>query len=296
MRRNVEQRLEFIEFRLYWEGQINRADLTKQFGISAPQATSDLQRYADEAGPRNLVYDPSAKAYLAGPDFQPIFYSPSARRYLSYLRGITDDVYRRSETWVGRLPEFGTVPLVRRRLDAPRLRKVLRAIRHKAAVRIEYQSMSRPEPMWRWVSPHALGFDGFRWHVRAWCHVRERFRDFVLARMLADGETRPSEIEPMSDVAWHKTIGLCIAPHPSLIGQARRIIELDYGMEDGQLEIRSRLSLSFYLMRHLRLDLDATLFHPEQQQIVLLNRDEVENAQRRHGVIPEEGRGESVSG
>ena len=37
MRWGVEKRLEFIEFRLYWEGGINRADITEQFGVSVPQ-------------------------------------------------------------------------------------------------------------------------------------------------------------------------------------------------------------------------------------------------------------------
>ena len=29
----VERRLEFIEFRLFWEGSINRADLVEFFGV-----------------------------------------------------------------------------------------------------------------------------------------------------------------------------------------------------------------------------------------------------------------------
>ena len=42
MRWGVEKRLEFIEFRLYWEACINRADITDQFGVSVPQASKDL--------------------------------------------------------------------------------------------------------------------------------------------------------------------------------------------------------------------------------------------------------------
>lgn len=41
-----------------------------------------------------------------------------------------------------------------------------------------YQSMNRdrPDPAWRRISPHAFGFDGLRWHVRAWCHEQSGAR------------------------------------------------------------------------------------------------------------------------
>ena len=42
MRWNIEQQLEFIEFRLFWDGQFNRSDLTEKFDISVPQASMDL--------------------------------------------------------------------------------------------------------------------------------------------------------------------------------------------------------------------------------------------------------------
>ncbi|MEO5366942.1 MAG: WYL domain-containing protein, partial [Magnetococcus sp. WYHC-3] len=52
----VERRMEFIEFRLFWEGRINRRDLIEQFGVSVPQATVDFKQYQERA-PDNLLYD-----------------------------------------------------------------------------------------------------------------------------------------------------------------------------------------------------------------------------------------------
>jgi hypothetical protein len=63
IRWGIEQRLEFIEFRLFWDGEINRSGITKQFSISVPQASNDLKRYAEQA-PGNLVYDKSLKRYV----------------------------------------------------------------------------------------------------------------------------------------------------------------------------------------------------------------------------------------
>ena len=63
LRWGVERRLEFIEFRLFWEGHVNRSDLIDSFGISVQQASTDLNRYLGLA-PANMVYDKSGKAYV----------------------------------------------------------------------------------------------------------------------------------------------------------------------------------------------------------------------------------------
>ena len=75
---NIEKRLEFIDFRLYWEGRINRSDLTDFFGVSVPQASTDLAQY-QEMAPNNTVYDKTLKTYVAASSFEPQFFTPSAQ-------------------------------------------------------------------------------------------------------------------------------------------------------------------------------------------------------------------------
>lgn len=60
LRWGVERRLEFIEFRLFWEGRVNRGDVMEKFGLSVNQASSDLNRYISFA-PENMIYDKSAR-------------------------------------------------------------------------------------------------------------------------------------------------------------------------------------------------------------------------------------------
>ena len=91
LRWGTERRLEFIDFRLYWEGRVNRADLTREFGISVPQASLDLTRY-QQLAPANMTYDKSAKTYLASPEFRPFFFKPDADAYLNSLRSISDEI------------------------------------------------------------------------------------------------------------------------------------------------------------------------------------------------------------
>jgi hypothetical protein len=280
MRWSIERRLEFIEFRLFWEKKVNRSDLVDFFGISVPQASADLGRYQEVAG-QNLVYDKRVKSYLATPDFQPVLLKLDAQRYLAQLRLMANGILPKEESWLGWVPTYATVPSITRRVDPEKLRNVLDVIRSGSAMHVEYQSISRPDPLWRWLTPHALAFDGFRWHVRAWCHTRNNFQDFVFARILSLGETKPDQIDVEYDVEWQRSVTFRIGPHPGLGKAPRRAIEIDYGMRQGEISVDTRISLSFYLEKRLGLDVKPTDVPPERQQIVLLNHDEVDEAQKR---------------
>jgi hypothetical protein len=279
---SVEQRLEFIEFRLFWEGRVNRSDLVEYFEISVPQASADLALYQEQAK-GNALYDRNLKTYVAGPRFRPIFLEPSADRYLAQLRMIRADLLPEAEAWVTPHPAITIVPTLRRNIDPHTLRTILTAIRSRSAIRITYQSMKRPEPKVRWVSPHALGFDGFRWHARAWCHTDDKFKDFVLARILEIGETRESEIDPDRDTGWKREITLRFEPHPGLKVGARKAIELEYGMTGGFAEITTRVCLTYYLERQFGMDADAPKSQAESQQVVLVNHDELEATRKEVG-------------
>jgi predicted DNA-binding transcriptional regulator YafY len=130
-----------------------------------------------------------------------------------------------------------------------------------------------------------LGFDGFRWHVRAWCHEHRDFRDFVLARILAVGEAKPDTVDSSADREWHTKVTLRIGPHPKMDEAQRRAIERDFGMINGGVNVVSRVCLSYYVERQLGLDLDPNQVPPERQQVVLLNRREVEKV--RKGLRPD---------
>jgi hypothetical protein len=143
--------------------------------------------------------------------------------------------------------------------------------------------MSRAQPSGRWISLHALGFDGFRWHARAWCYNRTGDVDFVLARIPKVGEMKSSDIDSADDVAWQREITLRFAPHSSLKDGKRKAIQLDYGMNNGFAEITPRVCMSYYLERQFGLDADSPQAKAERQQIVLVNREELEAARMEVG-------------
>lgn len=273
----VEQRLEFIEFKLFWDGRLKRSDITDHFEVSVPQASSDLALYKDRA-PNNIRYDASAKRYLPSEDFFPVFYKPNAERYLAQLRAITDRVIERSDTFFGELPDVGMVPIPFRRLEPMVLRKFLTAIRQASSIKILYQSLNdeRPDPTWREISPHAFGSDGLRWHVRAYCHVEHKFKDFIISRCLEVGEFGQAAASAADDTAWNEVFTVVLKPNPKLSAAQQTTIEHDYGMIDGKCDLRVRIALLYYLDKRLRLDIADVKDRPKETPVVVENRAEYE--------------------
>lgn len=277
LRRGVESRLEFIEFRLFWESHVNRSDLIEAFGVSINQASADLNRYLGLAE-ANMVYDKSARTYVRSSAFKPIFHKPDAGRYLSQIRSIADRIVAPDDAWIGSVPNFACAPTPARGVSAPILRAVITAIRRKEAIEVLYQSMSSPMPSWRWIAPHALVFDGFRWHTRAHCDRSGVFKDFVLSRIAETRSNKASEVLASRDQDWQDDVDLIIAPHPELSWGQRKAIELDYGMKDGKAAIPVKRALLCYALKRLGLDTDPSARCPQDQQIVLLNRAEITGA------------------
>ncbi|WP_243375052.1 WYL domain-containing protein [Sandarakinorhabdus cyanobacteriorum] len=293
LRWSVEQKLQFIEFRLFWEGHVNRADLMDTFGVSLNQASGDLNRYIALA-PDNMVYDKSGKTYVRSPAFSPHFMKPDATQYLAQVRSVAEGIVAPEDAWIGNLPTFDATPAPARGIDPAVLRSIVIAIRRREAVEVRYQSMSSPDPEWRWIAPHALAFDGFRWHTRSFCEKSNEYRDFVISRIVETRQSRPAGIISAADTAWHEIVELEIGPHPELSANQRRVIELDYGMQDGRTKIPVRRALLYYALKRLGLDTDPAARPPHDQQIVLLNNEEVVRSKNWQTSFSNDGKSETL--
>jgi len=276
----VEKRLEFIEFRLYWEERINRSDLRDVFNISVPQATADFNKY-QELAPGNMVYDNRGKFYYASADFKPKFMKPSAEQYLLRYLAVDMGIYTEKQSYIGDHAPICTVPRPWRRVDHEQLKEILLAIRDKKAIEIDYQSLSKNSiRAKRWISPHALGYDGFRWHCRAYCHKSGMFKDFNLGRIYSIENNKDSDIESQRDEAWHTEFKVRIGPNPNLAESQQDVIKHEYGMEDGESSIPVKRAMILYLLNKLGLSVedDEPTHFQQSQHVVLLNRDETKKA------------------
>ena len=276
MRWGIEQRLEFIEFRLFWEGAINRADIVDYFGVSVPQASKDLTLYQERA-PGNMEYDKRSKCYVAAEKFVLRFLDPDPYVFLAQLRSVAEHTVVPHESWIARLPEADVALTPKRDIDIEVLRKVLDAVRGAQSIDVFYQSMNkqRPDPVWRRISPHAFGFDGFRWHVRAYCHLDHRFKDFLLPRILGVRGKGKSDVTSEQDWLWNNYFDIAIGPHPDLTASQQKVVAKDYGFDQGGDVLSVRYAMLFYVLKRLGLLGDAAKDEPRTQHIVALNKEDV---------------------
>lgn len=259
-------RLSFLEESIFWTDSVNRRDLIDRFGISEQQASGDLTRYQDLA-PDNLVYDKSAKTYRAAPTFSPRLLTPDTAEVLSRLR-LTAEGVAGDHPLIGAL-SLGIAPAPARPVDAETLRVIIRAIREARQVSAHYVSFSQTDGRMRRIEPHALAFDGFRWHARARDAEDGAFKDYVLGRLSGASLQGPAQASAETDADWASWVTLTIAPNPGLSPAQKKVIERDYGMRGGSVDLKVRKALAYYTKHRLGLDLDAKARRPEDQHVVL---------------------------
>ena len=247
------ERLAYIDFRLYFFGEIGRPDLIERFGVAPAGATRDLALYR-EIAPQNITFDGSNKIYRIGKAFAPLF-DHAPQRVLSALSlGFGDGVNGES---LPMLSCESPAALSNPRMDV--LAPICRAIHAKRPVAIRYHSMSNGESD-RVIVPFALVDTGLRWHVRAFDRKSGEFRDFVVTRIeaptLVDEDPKASE-RPDNDIQWTRIVELDLVPHPRLARP--EIIRMDYGMADGSIRIRVRAAVAGYML--LRWSVDCSPDH-----------------------------------
>lgn len=255
---NQRQRLSYLEFCLYFLGEVRRADMMARFDCAPAVVTRDIALYRQLA-PTNLELDPSSKAYRILPGFVPRFEHRLEQVMAALMQG---EPYSIEALGSPLLP--GDYPAMLNRPAMPILAAVSRAIRQQRLLKVRYHSASSGEQE-RVVAPHALVDSGLRWHVRVYDRLRCDFIDLVLTRLLdailLDKAPAVHE-QPTHDEQWQRSISLQLVPHPKLPDPA--IATLDYAMSDGVLMINARAANVGYLLRRWYVDCseDATIDDP----------------------------------
>jgi predicted DNA-binding transcriptional regulator YafY len=267
------RRLEFIDFRLFWNARINRKDLVDRFGISTQQATQDLERYAGMAR-QNVVYDTKSRAYVRAPSFSPQFVEGQAERFLLQLQALSTGAMTVDQTWFGEPPPHDVVTIKHRRVDERLLTVLVDAIRDGTAVQVKYWTMSGKAPEPRIIEPHALAYCDQRWHVRAWSRTNGSFRDFNINRCELLGGSGSRSVEPSFDYAWNMPARLVLAVNPDLGEHKREAVLREYDFDGDEFVFQTRLALLFYVKAQL--NLEAGGLSAEKRQLVLVNGVELD--------------------
>jgi hypothetical protein len=274
----ARERLRRVELLLWWRGWAGRVDLMEGFGISAAQASGDFQRYVD-LNPGAMAYQMRRKRYEGTPAMRCVLHEPRLEEAVWLFYGGEMPVWGQrpviAATGERRPVIAATVdvfrPLVRR--AAPQVeRRVILAMEQGRRLKVCYASMNSSRAEWREIAPHALGHDGYRWHVRAWCFRNEDFRDFAPSRMEAAEWPGEAFELPVADEEWERLETLVLVPHAGLTAEQRRAIELDYGMENGRLKVEVRAAMREYFLAHCRIPAVDENGSPRPQHLDVLER------------------------
>lgn len=280
------ERLAHIDFRLYFLGEVSRADISGRFDVAPAVATRDLARYRALA-PENIRFDGSSKTYRATDDFRPRFEHSLDRALSALSKGFGDGLGGAAS---GLVPCEYPSPINRPAIDV--LAAITRAICGGRVLAVCYVSSSSGSTE-REIVPLALADNGLRWHVRAFDRRTSSFRDFVLTRVrsvwVVPGAPLPEE-SSANDAQWSREVEMELVPHPDFASP--ELAALDYPISDGVLRIRARAALAGYVLRRWSVDcsIGHTLRGPEYR-LWLRNQDALEgvgSASIAPGYLPED--------
>jgi predicted DNA-binding transcriptional regulator YafY len=263
-----------IEIIALWEGRLTSKHLQQAFGIGRQQASKDINEYKNNIGPGNLEFDSHLKGYVPSANFSPLVTKGDINEYLHMLNSRGDLMTHFADLNIHQANTEVLSPLVRN-IKPNIVRPILMACRDKMRIEVEYTSLSS-EKEYRNIIPHTLVFNGYRWHVRAYCEKSQTFRDFVLSRITAIFDfVGPSELTVKDDHAWCKTVTIIIKPDQRLNKHQQSVIASDYGMLNNQLAIETRGAMVQYQLQFLRVSTDTIKADPKAQQVVIANIDEI---------------------
>lgn len=242
-------RLAYIEFRLWFLGDVCRRDLMERFGIAPAVATRDFTAYRDLA-PQNIDFDGRRKVYIPSRHFAPVFEHSPDRVLTAISRGFGDGDDRQGDSY---LPCELPVRLNRPSLEE--LAVVTRAIHQKQALRVKYHSLKRGTAD-REIVPHALVDSGLRWHTRVFDRKTREFRDLVISRIeaalpVSDKEILPHEMA-QADEEWNRQVDLVLVVHPGV--DRPEIVQRDFGIRQGELHVAVRAAIAGYVLQQWNVD------------------------------------------
>ncbi len=267
-------RYRMIEIITLWEGRLTSKHLQKAFGIGRQQASKDINEYKKTIAPDNLVFDKKLKGYTPSEQFSPVLTKGEINEYLHMLNSQSDLMTHFANLDLPQAHSEIVSPLFRA-VNAAIVRPIIIACKENQRIEVEYSSLTS-EKDYRNIVPHTLVFNGYRWHVRAYCEKSLGYRDFVLSRITNIYDfVGESDKTIQNDIAWNSEVQIIIKPDPRLSEAQQAVIATDYGMQDGSLQIQTRGAMVEYVLQFLRINSKQIKSDPKAQQVVIDNKNQL---------------------
>jgi hypothetical protein len=251
----------FIERSVFWEGELSVKYLADNFNLSLKNAEEYIADYIN-LKPENIknrtVKD---KIY---PDDNNFKFEYSENNYHNILRTLSTNS----------IPFFETLPILQPVFDRDLLRDIIRSMnRRDNVLNIRYQSLNSSVPEERKIIPYSIYYVRGRYHIRAYCLAKNAFRDFVLSRIISIIHIASYKGEQITDIESSEYISVIVKPHSDLSDMQKMSTEIEFGMDNGQKEIKVKKSLLIYLLDELRIGKEY--YKPPFTVLELVNKEDV---------------------
>lgn len=262
-------RLRYIDFRLFFLGELHRADLMERFEVAGAAATRDVALYKEFA-PQNMVFNDPLKRYEPSETFRPLFgHAPLAA--MTLLMGGTGD--SKISDGIALLP--CSSPPCLEQLNVQVIAPISRAIHLQKVVQLTYTSEAGRLKIE--LVPHAFIRTGTAHLVRGYDRKANKFSDFELglidSSMIIASEIESNETS-LADDDWTRIITLHLVVHPD--HRHPKTVIKRFGLLEKSKTFKVRASAVGYLLKETNVDCsNEHNLDPDNHQLWLKEAEKV---------------------
>ena len=228
-------RLVFVEQRLWWHGELRRADVTARFGVSPAQASSDISRYL-ELNPGAAGYNTRRKIYEGTEGMVCILHEPGL-----------DDILAPQSQPQGRPTQYWP----RRCATKDVQRKLVIATRKGKLVRLGL-ALAPNKVMDLNFLPSMLDVWEGRWYFRAWFVAGPSWITLPVDRIITANWPQETSISPPVDPDVTELVEVVVRLAEALDPKDSEQLQMDYNLTDaGTMKLRCRRAFRDEVVKRL---------------------------------------------
>ena len=250
---------------LRWQGHISNTEVRELFCVSLKRASQILQQFRLRF-PSSLIQDNHNRFWRLAAAKQADDIAGSIEQYLTLVRSLKSNPTEWYED--ARFQFLNPKPEI--------FRLVRDACETGKGLLVSYASMGREAPLERLIFPHAILRLCQRWHTRAWCCLREEYRDFTFGRMMAIREADEARPVMPPDEAWNRYVPVRVFPHRELTSTQIEVVRSDFCGGAVARRIMIRACEVPYALRDSRVAINPEIQKPPEYLLELANAEELE--------------------
>lgn len=253
------ERLAFIDYRVYYLGDISRQDIGDEFKITDSAASGDLKLYKELRPDNTFIDGKTKKNSLKLETYKPLIKIQPSIALDFLVNGFSRSALIKRKSIV----DSDVCYIIHESINSSFVSFITRAINNNTGVFIKYFSNNSENHEIRTVYPVAIFDVDESWYFRALDATSGAeslsFKSFKFSRLIdvlpADDDLIKNFLQDLAfDAEWNTYLPIELGLHPKLNEKNKKMLSLEYGIENECLFIQCRLAFAFYLEKKMKID------------------------------------------